>query len=325
MLIAFSTFSEVGMIRRAAHFSKKAKDFLKQKRKQHSQFMQERSMQRLRNTVFVSLGVISAAFGLKGFLIPNHFIDGGVTGVSLLLGQLTNVPVPILLIAINLPFVYLGFKQMGRKFGLKTISSIVGLSIALYLMSFPVVTSDKLLISVFGGFFLGLGIGLCMRGGCVIDGTEILSLYISRKTGISVGDIILGINVVIFSFAAFTLGLESAFYSLLTYLSAAKTVDFLAYGLDEYIGVMVISQKSDSVRKYIVETLGKGATILKGMRGFGRINGQLGNLDIIYTVTTKLELTNLKDNISQIDQTAFLIMHSVHDVKGGIIKKRPFH
>lgn len=280
---------------------------------------------RIRNFYFIVLGILSAGLGLKGFLLPNHFIDGGVTGISLLITQLTGFPLPILLFLINIPFIILGYSQIGKKFALKTMVAILGLSLCLFLIEYPIVTSDKLLVSVFGGFFLGLGIGLSMRGGCVIDGTEILSLHLSRRIGLSIGDIILIINIVIFSFAAVAISLESAFYSLLTYLAASKTVDFMTYGFEEYIGVMIISNKSEEMRKYIIEKLGKGATILKGTRGFGRIDGQLGDLDIVYSITTKLELSNLKDKIERIDKTAFVIMHSIHDVKGGIIKKRPFH
>lgn len=280
---------------------------------------------RVKNLLLIIIGVLAAGLGLKGFLLPNHFIDGGVTGISLLVAQLTKLPLAILILVINIPFVILGFKQIGRKFAIKTMLAIAALSLCLFLIDYPIVTSDKLLVSVFGGFFLGLGIGLSMRGGCVIDGTEVLSLYLSRKIGLSIGDIILIINIIIFSFAAVTISLESAFYSLLTYLAASKTVDFLTYGFEEYIGVMIISNKSEEMRKLIVERLGKGATLITGKRGFGRINGQLGDLDIVYSITTKLELSNLKEKIDQIDKTAFVIMHSIHDVKGGIIKKRPFH
>lgn len=293
--------------------------------KGESNFLKERRKQRIRNGSYVTFGILSACFGLKGFIMPNHFIDGGVTGVSLLIAQLSSIPLSVLILVINIPFMILGYKQIGKKFAIKTFTAIVLLSVALHFIEVPAVTSDKLLVSVFGGFFLGLGIGLCIRGGCVIDGTEILSLHLSRKFGVSVGDVILVINVFIFSFAAFAISLESAFYSLLTYLAASKTVDFLAYGLDEYIGVMVISEKSEDIRRYIIETLGKGATLLKGQRGFGRVNGKLADLNVVYSVTTKLELVNLKENIEKIDKTAFLIMHTIHDVKGGIIKKRPFH
>ncbi len=280
---------------------------------------------KLKSAAYIIAGILSAGLGLKGFLMPNSFIDGGVTGVSLLIAELTGFPLSVLLIAINLPFILLGFREIGKKFAINTILSIAGLSLSLMIIQFPAVTSDKLLVSVFGGFFLGLGIGLCMRGGSVIDGTEILSLFISRKYSLSVGDIILVINIVIFSVAAFAISLESAFYSLLTYLSASKTVDFLTVGVEEYIGLMVISNRSEEVRKCIIEGLGKGATLLKAKRGFGRKNGVLNEFDIVYTITTKLELSKVKEMIERIDETAFLIMHNIHDVKGGIIKRRPFH
>jgi uncharacterized membrane-anchored protein YitT (DUF2179 family) len=290
-----------------------------------SHFLKKRVILRIKNIVLVFLGILAASFGLKGFLLPNHFIDGGVTGISMLLAELTHVPLPALIMIINIPFIFMGYKRLGLKFAIKTVIAITGLSLVLYFIQYPLVTTDRLLISVFGGFFLGLGIGLCMRGGCVIDGTEILSLHISSRTAVSVGDVILVINIVIFLFAALTIGLEASFYSLLTYLSASKTVDFVNKGLDEYIGVMIISPKSEQIRNALVVKLGKGVTVLKGQRGFGRENGKPGLLDIVYSVTTKLELSTLKEVVEQHDKTAFLIMHSVHDVKGGIIKKRPFH
>lgn len=280
---------------------------------------------KLKSSLYILGGILSAGLGLKGFLMPNSFIDGGVTGISLLIAQLTNLPLSLLLVVINLPFIILGVREIGKKFAIKTIISIAGLALALVFIKYPAVTSDKLLVSVFGGFFLGLGIGLCMRGGSVIDGTEILSLFISRKYALSVGDIILVINILIFSAAALAISLESAFYSLLTYLSASKTVDFLTVGVEEYIGLMVISNRSEEVRKMIIEGLGKGATLLKAKRGFGRRNGVLSEFDIVYTITTKLELAKVKEMVERIDQTAFLIMHNIHDVKGGIIKRRPFH
>jgi len=286
---------------------------------------QEHAGKKLKNTYLIVLGILSAGMGLKGFLLPNNFIDGGVTGISLLIAQLTDFPLSVLVLIINIPFIVLAYKQVSKAFAFRTLLAIIGLSLCLYFIHYPIVTSDKLLISVFGGFFLGLGIGLSMRGGCVIDGTEVLSLYLSRKTGLSIGDIILVINVIIFSFAAITISLEAAFYSLLTYLSASKTVDFITYGFEEYLGLMIISNKSEEIRKFIIETQGRGATLFKGKRGFGRKGGQLADVDIVYSVTTKLEMAGLRNKIEKIDQSAFIIMQSIHDVRGGMLKKRPFH
>ncbi|WP_324675193.1 YitT family protein [Hymenobacter sp. GOD-10R] len=274
---------------------------------------------------FIIAGIFSAALGLESFLLPNDFIDGGVTGISLLTRQLTKLPLPLLLIVFNIPFVVLGYFQISRAFAFRTLLTIAGLALVLLVCHFPVLTSDKLLSAVFGGFFLGAGIGLTIRGGAVLDGTEILGVYISKKTPLSLGDIVLVINILIFGVAALLLSIETALYSILAYLAAAKTMDFIIEGIEEYTGVTIISPKSEAIRKMITEELGRGATLYIGKRGYGSDGDQLDTLDIIFTVTTRLEVTQLVDEIEKIDQQAFVVMHSVRDTKGGLVKKRPLH
>ena len=270
-------------------------------------------------------GILLATFGLKGFLVPNHFIDGGITGISLLTSQITGLPVSIWLILFNIPFILMGAKQIGKNFAINTSIAITILSLIIYFVSFPVITDDKLLISIFGGFFMGAGIGLAIRGGCVIDGTEILAVYITRKSFLSIGDIILLINVVIFIVAAFLLNIETALYSILTYLSASKTVDFIVQGIEEYTGVTIISPKSNAIRNAITLNLGRGVTVYKGERGMG--NGHFKNkeIDIIFTVVTRLEVQKLKEEVNRIDHKAFMVMNPINETKGGIIKPRPLH
>lgn len=268
------------------------------------------------------LGVLSAGFGLKGFLLPNEFIDGGAVGISLLIAELTDLPLPILLILINLPFVFLGFKTIGNEFAIKTILGIVALAIAVGVIPYPIITEDKLLVAIFGGFFLGIGIGLAMRGGGVIDGTEVLAINISKRIGTSVGDIILIINIIIFSVAAYVLSLETAMYSILTYLAASKTVDFILEGIEEYTGVTVISKRAETIRKMITEKLGRGVTIINGKSGYGTHGHSNNAIDIVYTVVTRLEVSKLNAEIEKIDKDAFIVMSSIRDTKGGMIKKR---
>jgi len=270
----------------------------------------------------VVFGILSAGLGLKGFILPNNFIDGGVTGISLLTAQLTDIGLPILIIIFNIPFVIVGYFQMGRNFAIKTITAICGLALCLYLIDYEIVTNDKLLISVFGGFFLGLGIGLAVRGGCVIDGTEILALYLSKKTPVSIGGVILIINIIIFSFAAFLLGVEPALYSLLTYLAAARTIDFVIHGIEEYTGVTIISSRSEEIRKMITNKLGRGVTVYKGKGGYRKIGEEQTEIDVIFTVVTNLEITRLKTEIEKIDSKSFLVMNTVNETKGGTIRKR---
>ncbi|MCC7520736.1 MAG: YitT family protein [Flavobacteriaceae bacterium] len=277
----------------------------------------------IRDVFFIILGVFSAALGLKGFLLPNAFIDGGVTGISLIVTELTQYPFSILLVSINIPFLLLGFNTIGRTFALKSIIAIMVLAIVVHVMPFPFITDDKLLIALFGGFFLGLGIGLAIRGGSVIDGTEVLAIYISKKTSLTIGDIILIFNVVIFSFAAYVFTLEIAMYAILTYLAAAKTVDFVVSGVEEYIGVTIISEKSEEIRLAIIENLGRGCTLYNGKKGFGKRGETLKETDIVYTLVTRLELSKLQTEIDKVDTDAFIVMQSIKDAKGGMIKKRP--
>lgn len=280
------------------------------------------SVNLLKDSLYISLGVISAGFGLKGFLLPNQFIDGGVTGISLMSYLLTGYSLPVLIVLINLPFLILGFTQISRSFAIKSIVGIIALAIAITLINYPVITSDKLLVAAFGGFFLGAGIGLCIRGGGVIDGTEILAIFFNKKTHLTIGDIVLIFNIIIFSVAAYLLSVETALYSILTYLVASKTIDFLVEGIEEYTGVTIVSSHSEEIRLMIIEKMGRGVTVYNGKRGYGK-HGEAINTDIIYTVITRLEITKLQTEIQKIDPNAFTVMSSVKDTKGGMIKKRP--
>jgi len=282
------------------------------------------AMHLFKDIVFISLGILVAGFGLKGFLLPNGFIDGGVTGISLLTEAMTNYPLSVLIVIINVPFIILGYFQIGKPFAVKSIVAIVGLALALTLIDYPIITSDKLLIAVFGGFFIGAGIGLSVRGGSVLDGTEVLAIYLGRKTGLTIGDLILIFNIIIFSIAAYLLSIETVLYSILTYLAASKTVDFVIEGVEEYIGVTVISTHSEDIRVMIIEKMGRGVTIYQGKGGFGKSKENLNRCDIIYSVITRLEITKLQNEIEKIDPNAFIVMNSVKDLKGGMIKKRHF-
>ena len=272
----------------------------------------------IRDGFFILLAVLSAGFGLKGFLLPNNFIDGGVMGISLTIAELTAIPLSILVVVVNLPFLIMGFSTISKQFAMKSIVAIVLLAIAVHFIPFPLITDDKLLIAIFGGFFLGLGIGLAIRGGSVIDGTEVLAIFASKKTALTIGDFILLLNVVIFSVAAYVFTIETALYAMLTYLATSKTVDFVVSGIEEYIGVTIISDHIDEIRLAIIENLGRGCTIYSGKRG-----QSLEETEIIYTLITRLELSKLRTEIDKIDKNAFVIMHSIKDAKGGMIKKRP--
>ncbi len=284
--------------------------------------MSDSTLDNIKSTFLIIIGIVSAGFGLEGFLIPNSFIDGGVTGISLLVLEVTGYSLSILLVVINLPFIILGAFQVSRQFAIKSILAILGLALAVHFIPYPVVTSDKLLIAVFGGFFLGAGIGLAMRGGAVLDGTEVLAIYLSKKTGLTIGDVILIFNIFIFSCGAYILSVEIALYAILTYLAASKTVDFVIEGVEEYTGVTIISPKTDEVRFMIIEKLGRGVTIYNGKGGYAKEGEPLKDTQILFTVITRLEIAKLQSEIHKIDPGAFIVMNSLKDTKGGMVKKR---
>lgn len=275
----------------------------------------------LKDTFFIVLGIFTAAFGLESFLLPNSFIDGGATGISLLLTNTSSLPLYILIILVNFPFMIMAYKVIGKLFAIKTTIAILGLAFVIALVDFPEVTEDKLLVAVFGGFFLGAGIGLSIRGGSVLDGTEVLAIFLSRKLGTTIGDIIILINILVFLAAAYFLSVETALYSMLTYLAASRTLDFVIEGIEEYTGVTIISKYNEAIRQMITEKMARGLTIYKGSGGYGK-HGDQAEMDVIFTVITRLEIRRLNTEISKIDPKAFVVMHRINDTRGGMIKKR---
>jgi len=277
----------------------------------------KRFIREVLNAGLIILGVLSAGLGLKGFLLSSHFIDGGVTGVSMLLANLLAWQLSVLILLINLPFIALGYKQIGRGFAIRSTLAIAGLSACLAFIKYPDVTPDKLLTAVFGGFFIGAGIGLAIRGGAVLDGTEIAALLISKSSNLlKVGDVILLLNVVIFSTAAFVLGIESALYSMLTYFAASKTVDFLIHGVEEHTAVIVISERSEEIRQSIIRDLERGVTVYKGRGGLSDVDQ-----DILFCVVTRLEIGRVKSVVHAVDREAFIVVHSLADAEGGVVKR----
>src|SRR6187401_1815970 len=237
----------------------------------------------LRDIIFILLGIFSAAFGLKGFLIPNNFIDGGATGIALLIRQLTGARLGVMLILVNIPFLLLGLGVIGKNFAIKATLAITGLALAAAFINLDPVTDDKLLVAVFGGFFLGAGIGLSIRGGSVIDGTEIVALFLSKKLGTTVGDIITVINIIIFTAAVWLISVNIALYAIITYLAASKTVDFVLEGIEEYTGVTIISSHQEEIKDMVINVIGRGVTIYSAKGGYGK-EGHTEEKNIIYTV-----------------------------------------
>jgi uncharacterized membrane-anchored protein YitT (DUF2179 family) len=272
----------------------------------------------LPKAALIALGVLSAGMGLKGFLLSSNFIDGGVTGVSMLLAKVTSLPLSVWLPLVNVPFIIVGYRQVGRAFAVRGAIGIAALAAALVIVPYPDVTPDPLLTAVFGGFFLGAGIGLAIRGGGVLDGTEIGALLISRRGDVlRVGDVILLFNVVLFTAAMVVLGVHAALYSILTYVAAAKTLNFVLYGFDEYTAVTVVSDQHASIRRRVTEDLGRGVTVY---RGYGGMSGV--ERDILYCVVTRLEVGKVKAIVRELDPAAFIVFHPLTGAEGGVIKKR---
>jgi len=278
-------------------------------------------LRELSNALFIILGILSAGMGIHGFLISSHFIDGGVTGISMLLSKVLGIKLPILILAINMPFIGLGYRQIGRLFAIRSSLAITGLSACLATIHYPDVTPDKLLTAVFGGFFIGAGMGLAMRGGAVLDGTDIAALLISKKSHLfRVGDVILGLNIVIFLTAAFFLGVESSLYSILTYVSASKTLDFILHGIEEYTAITIVSDQSDTIRQALIGGLGRGVTVYKGRGGMRGVDQE-----ILFCVVTRLEIGKVMNIVEELDDSAFITVGSLAEVKGGVLRKTAHH
>ncbi len=280
-----------------------------------------------RDIIFVVLGILSLAVGLNFLLIPNHFFDGGVTGIALLIHEHYHSNIAFIIIAANIPFIIFGAYQVGWRFALKTSMAMIGLGLALLFIPVFPISHEILIVSIFGGFFIGLGIGLGMHGGCALDGIEILASYTWKRLGFSLSEIILGMNVIIFTISAIYFGWEKAFLSMLTYFIASKTIDYVVEGIEEYTGVTIVSAgKSDEIKEYLVEQLGRGITVYKGERGFmkGRIS-ESQPCDIIYTVVTRLEVRRMKNNLHAIDSKAFIFTSSIKEASGGILKAKARH
>jgi len=273
------------------------------------------------NILLIVLGIFSAAMGLKGFLLSSNFIDGGVTGVSMLLAKLTPWSLAVWLPVVNAPFIIVGYQHMGRAFAVRSALAIGGLAVVLATVHFPDVTPDLLLTAIFGGFFIGAGIGLAVRGGAVLDGTEIAALLISKRSAmLKVGDVILLFNIALFLTAMILLGVEPALYSILTYIAAARTLDFVIYGLEEFTAITIVSSQSAAIRERITGELGRGVTVYKGYGGHTGHEQQ-----ILYCVVTRLEIGKVKAIVRSVDENAFVVSHALADAEGGVVKRPALH
>lgn len=278
------------------------------------------------DAVYISTGILFCGFSLKGFLIPNHFFDGGVTGISLLIHELYHWNIGFVIVLANIPFIIISGFLINKKFAIRTFVAILGLALCLHFIPYPQITSDKLLVSIFGGVFLGLGLGLVMRGGSALDGIEVLALYTGKRVSFTISEIILGINIIIFLIAALKLGLPVALYSILTYYSASRTIDFVVEGLEQYTGVTIISGESERIKEGLVLGLGRGITVYKGERGFMKDSYEFSQpVDIVFTIVTRMELIRLKNVVQKIDPKAFVYSSVIKETAGGILNRKIRH
>ena len=268
----------------------------------------------------IFLGIVLASIGLKAFLLPNGFLDGGVTGMALLVRTQVDINLSFLLIIFSIPFLILGYYTVSKRIVVKSIISILGLALFIHFENFEIITDDKLLISIFGGLFLGAGIGIAIRNGSVLDGSEILGVFINDRFGISIGKVILLFNVVLFSITAFIISTEVAMYSILTYIVTAKVTDLVIEGFEDFIGVTIVSQEYSKIEAAIITQLGAGMTLYKGRKGFGN-SGEKQDFDIIHTIINRIDIKKMYRIVADIDERAFIVEFDVNNVKGGVLRR----
>ncbi len=280
----------------------------------------------VKDAAYVIIGILFSGFALKSFLVPNQFFDGGVTGISLLIHEIYHFNIAWVIVICNIPLIIVGAFQVDRTFAVRTFLAVIGLGLCLHYLPYPEITQDKLLVSIFGGVFMGIGVGLAIRGGCALDGIEVLALYTGKRISFTISEIILGINIVIFMIAAIKLGLPTALYSILTYYSASKTISFVIEGIEEYTGVTIISGQNEIIKERLVKELGRGITVYKGERGFLKDSFEVSHpVDIIFTVVTRLEVRRLRKMVHDVDEKAFVFTSTIKEAAGGILKKRARH
>ena len=278
----------------------------------------------LKNIILNLVGVALMTLALKGFMIPNKFLDGGVIGASILIHEISHIPFSLLVLVLNIPFLFIGNSVLGKTFTIQCLITYLLIAGSMTFIEIQPVTSDKLLIALFGGCLIGMGMGFVIRSGAAADGIEILALFTTKKIGLSVSEVIFGINSLLFLGAAYFFGISTALYSIVTYFSAIKSLDYIAHGIEQYTSLHIISSKSEAIKSLIVEQFGKGITIIKGERGYLPNTFHLKtDCDIIITVVTRLELLRIKEEVSKLDPQAFMYIQYIKEARGGILRNKP--
>ncbi|MFE3868010.1 YitT family protein [Flavobacterium sp. LS2P90] len=279
-----------------------------------------------KNIILNLVGVAFITLALKGFMIPNKFLDGGIIGISILIHEITQLPFGILVLGLNIPFLFLGKRLLGKTFAIKSLMTFLLIATSMTFIHIDAVTTDRLLIALFGGCLIGIGMGLCIRSGSTADGVEILALLTTRKIGLNVSEVIFAMNTLLFLAAAWYFGIATALYSIVTYFSAIKSLDYIAHGLEQYTSLNIISSKSEEIKALIVKKFGKGITVIKGERGYLPDTFDMKtDCDIIVTVVTRLELLRIKDEIRKLDPKAFMFIQYIKEASGGILRNKQKH
>lgn len=270
--------------------------------------------------VQILIGIFLASLGLKLFLLPNGFLDGGATGIAILLSTIFKLDISLVLLIVSIPFLILAWFSLSKRIFFKSVVSILSLAFIIHFENFNSVTEDKLLIAIFGGLFLGAGIGLAIRNGAVLDGSEILGIFINQRLGISIGKVVLLFNAILFGITAFLLTLEVAMYSILTFIVTAKVIDLMIEGFEDYVGLMIVSEEVNTINEELIRVVGIGTTLYNGSGGYGK-RGARQTKEIIHTVINRIDIRRTYNLIESIDKDAFIIEFDVNNIKGGIYSK----
>lgn len=269
----------------------------------------------------LTIGAVLFATGLEVFLVPNQIIDGGIAGISILISEMTGVKLGILLLTLNLPFLFIGYKQIGRTFVVSTLYAIIVGSVATTLMHhLDPLTREPLLAAIFGGMILGVGVGIVIRAGGSLDGTEIVAIMLNKKLPFSVGEIVMFFNIFILSSAGLVFQWDSAMYSIIAYVIAFKAIDMTMTGLEEMRSVTVISDKEQEIAKAIHTRLGRGVTYFPAKGAFSNEERMT-----LYCIISRLEESKMKTIIHEIDPNAFFVIEHVSEVYGEGFKKKDIH
>ena len=279
-----------------------------------------------KNIALNLVGVVLITLALKGFMIPNKFLDGGIIGISILVHEITKWPFGVLVLVLNIPFLFFCKRMLGKTFAFQSLLTFVLIAVSMTFLDVDPVTSDPLLIALFGGCLIGVGMGLCIRSGSTADGVEILALVTIKKIGLNIAEVIFAMNTLLFLAAAWSFGISTALYSIVTYFSAVKSLDYISNGFEQFTSLHIISSKSELIKSLIVQKFGKGITVIKGERGYLPNNFETKlDCDIIVTVVTRLELLRIKEEIRKLDPDAFMFIQYIKEASGGILRNMNKH